>query len=104
MSNKNPKPDAKGAELLKLIFQLAILESRLHPLLPDVSKKLVKDLLDSGTPAKNIGKWIGKSPSYVHAIAGGEKTLGAQSITKLCQSAAAFRKEQEASSDDTGSN
>lgn len=104
MSDEN-KPSPQGAELLKLVFQLAILESRLHPLLPDISKKLVADMLNTGTPAKNIAKCIGRSPSYVHAIAGGEKTCSAQTIMKLCQFAAAYKKEQEASkTDDSGSN
>lgn len=69
--------------LLELIFQYAQLEKQLKPVLPQISRKLVSDLLATGTPDRKIAKVIGRSPSYVKGIASGERSLNAQLIVKL---------------------
>ena len=84
-----------GGELLKLVFQYEQLDRLLRPKLPEIGQKLVADLLSTGTPAKNIGRAIGKSPGYVRAIAGGQKALGATQIVRLVQFAAAERAKQD---------
>lgn len=82
MSNENPG-------VLQMVAQLAQLEATLKPVLPQISAKLVGDLLKSGTPAKKIAQTIGRKPSYVQAIANGERSLSAQLIVKLIRSQAA---------------
>jgi hypothetical protein len=70
-------------DLLKMVFQLDTLQRNLSPLLPQISKKLVADLLSTGTSPVRIAKVIGRSPSYVRAVAGGGKSLSAHDIVSV---------------------
>lgn len=75
--------------ILGMVAQLAQLEQQLNPVLPQISQKLVSDLLATGMPAKKIAKVIGRKPSYVQVIANGGASLSAQLIVKLVHSAQA---------------
>jgi len=75
-------------DLLKMVFQLDTLQRNLSPLLPQISKKLVADLLSTGTYAGKIAKVIGRSPSYVRAVANGGKSLSAGDIVTVVRYAA----------------
>jgi hypothetical protein len=69
--------------ILELVVQLDSLQKRLTPHLPALSQKLVKDLLSTGVDAKRLAKVVGRSPSYVRAVGGGVKSLGADGIVKV---------------------
>ena len=84
----------EDTNILQLVAQLAQLEEHLRPVLPGVSQKLVSDLLTTGTPAKNLAKVIGRSPSYVKAIAAGERSLSAALIVKVLRHAAESAKQE----------
>lgn len=75
--------------VLQMVAQLAQLEQTVKPVLPQISAKLVSDLLNTGVPAAKIAKVIGRKPTYVHAVASGERSLTAQLIVKLIRSQAA---------------
>lgn len=77
------EPSQQAPHLLEMVFQYAQLQTQLTPVLPQVSQKLVSDLLATGTPPKKIARVIGRSPSYVRAIASGDRALNAQLIVKL---------------------
>lgn len=87
---------AEQGNILQMVAQLAHLEQTLKPVLPQISAKLVGDLLNSGVPAAKIAKTLGRKPSYVKSIAAGERSLTAQLIVKLIRSQAAAA-QQEAS-------
>jgi len=74
--------------ILQLVAQYAQLEARIRPLLPQIASKLVKDLLSTGTRPERLGKLLGKSPTYVRAIAAGEKSLTAEQIIAVVRHAA----------------
>ena len=80
--------------VLQMVAQLAQLEQTLKPVLPQISAKLVGDLLTTGVPAAKIAKVIGRKPSYVHAIVAGERSLSAQLIVKLIRSQAAAAQQE----------
>lgn len=81
-------------ELVQLIVQLAVLEAKVKPALPEASKKLVKDLLGSGCDARKLGKVIGRSPGWIRGVAAGKNSLSARSFTRLVNHAVRS-KEQE---------
>lgn len=85
--------------VLQMVAQLAQLEQTLKPVLPQITAKLVSDLLNSGVPRKSIAKAVGRTPSYVNLLATGERSLSAQQIVKLirAQAAAAQTEAQNAS-------
>ncbi len=70
---------------------MAHLEQTLKPILPQLSAKLVSDLLATGMAPAKIAKVIGRKPTYVHAIASGERALSAQQIVKLIRHASVKR-------------
>lgn len=79
------EPSQQAPHLLQMVFQYAQLQKQLEPVLPQISQKLVSDLLATGTPARKIAKVVGRSPSYVQTIANGNSALSAQLIVKLVQ-------------------
>jgi plasmid maintenance system antidote protein VapI len=79
--------------ILQMVAQHAALERQLQPVMPQISAKLVSDLLATGTPAAKIAKVIGRKPSYVQAIANGDRSLSSQLIVKLIQSQATSAQE-----------
>jgi len=81
MSNETPS-------VLAMVAQLAQLEATLKPVLPQISAKLVSDLLATGVPQKTIARVIGRKPSYVGLVASGQRSLTAATIVKLIQSQA----------------
>lgn len=83
----------QGPNILQLIAQYAQLEQQLKPVLPQVSQKLVSDLLSTGMPAKALARTIGRSPSYVQGVANGDKCLTAALIVKVLRHAAASAKQ-----------
>jgi hypothetical protein len=87
------EPSQQAPHLLQMVFQYAQLEKQLKPVLPQISQKLVSDLLATGTPARKIAKVVGRSPSYVQGIAKGNHALNAQLIVKLVQHASDSAKE-----------
>jgi len=89
-----PMPKAKEnvPNILELVVQLDSLQRRLTPHLPALSQKLVSDLLSTGVDVRKLAKVIGRSPSYVRAVAGGTKSLAAGSIVKVVQYAVAEQK------------
>ena len=90
--NSNPGGDPLSNEqpgVLQMVAQLAQLEATLKPVLPQITAKLVSDLLKSGTPAAKIAKAVGRKPSYVRLLASGERSLSAQQIVTLIRSQAA---------------
>lgn len=87
-----------GEELLRLVFQLEQLQRVLKPRLPEIGTKLVSDLISTGVTAKAIARSIGRSPSYIRAVASGQKSLTASGIVRVVQFAAAERKSRDADS------
>ena len=79
---------SEAPHILQMVAQLASLEKSLKPALPQISAKLVSDLLATGVPPAKIAKSIGRAPSYVQAVANGDRSLTAQQIVKLIQSSA----------------
>ena len=71
--------------ILGLIVQFAQLEKAIRPHLPAVSKKLVTDLLNDGVEAKSLASVVGRSPSYLRAVAAGKKTLSAADLTRIIE-------------------
>jgi hypothetical protein len=82
------------SNLLELVAQYAQLDARIRPLLPQISAKLVGDLLATGVEAKKLGKVLGKSPSYVTAIGNGAKSLSAEQIIAVLRYVANSNKDQ----------
>lgn len=82
------------SNLLELVAQYAQLEARIRPLLPQISAKLVGDLLATGVEPKKLAKVLGKSPSYVTAIGNGAKSLSAEQIIAVLRYVANSSKEQ----------
>lgn len=82
--------------ILQLIAQLHQLQRQLAPVIPQISKKLVNDLLSTGTTPRALGKALGRSPGYVKCLGNGSKSLNAGGIVRVLQFAAA---QQEAQSD-----
>lgn len=80
-------------ELVQLIMQLAILEAKVRPVMPQASQKLVKDLLDSGCDARKLAKVVGRSPGWIKGVATGQNCLTAKSFTLLVQHAVRSRKQ-----------
>ncbi len=78
--------------LLQMVAQYAQLEEALQPLLPQISQKLIADLLASGTKAENLAKVIGRPPSFVRALAAGGKGLSAKQIVKVLRHVALSQK------------
>jgi hypothetical protein len=77
-----------------MIAQLAQLEQQLKPVLPQISAKLVGDLLATGASPKALGRVIGRSPSYVQTIANGRNSLSAKQIVDLMRHASASAQNQ----------
>jgi hypothetical protein len=80
--------------ILQMIAQLHQLQRQLAPIIPQVSRKLVNDLLSTGVTPKQLGKAIGRSPTYVKALGNGAKSLNAGGIVRVLQFAAAKQQEQ----------
>ena len=80
-------------ELVQLIVQLAVLEAKVKPVLPQASQKLVKDLLDSGCDARRLGKVIGRAPGWVKGVAAGKNCLTPKAFTQLVNHAVQSREQ-----------
>jgi len=80
--------------ILQLVAQYAQLEEQLQPLLPSIGQKLVSDLLSTGASSKRLGKVLGRSPSWVQAVAGGNKSLSAKQIVSILRHVAAKQKDE----------
>ncbi|MCP4896276.1 MAG: hypothetical protein GY906_04810 [bacterium] len=89
----------ESENILTLVAQYAQLEARIRPLLPAISAKLVSELLADGVRPEKLGKVLNKKPTYIQAIANGQKALTAEQIIAVMRHVAASTEAQTEGSD-----